>query len=495
MLHTPTRGDDGYQATTYDAANRTTSVTTESKDRVSYNQTITRRQTLTQTFDGDGHAVKGQETRQTTGQSEFIEPPKYQMWSSVLNSALTEISGAGTKSKTKVFAGGAVIAEQMVLGTNLVQWISADPVTGSSVRIGKNGAFDNYHRKELEPLGQEVLPFEPPEEVPEPSNFNAVYSAEEPEWQCKASTAMGKSFFNQPVHCQKAQMESGGIGLGGLFSSKTEYNVKQIQPTDSPMPKFHLPNSASDHLLAYASRSTAKQTGDDDDGIVGEVEIKIDWDDSIPDFSAAENGGTDGWANTALDKKELSLFDVTLLKKKVSTLLTSDCMDFIKKLLDKTNEIVNQDWADQNIKGTEKEPSINEVYSDIMGLFNSVEKQGGFYGSRTASIATMSGKIKNKTGTVYLAYFKGVDSFDFSRPYWGDIWRKTYSAYMDQHALTAIHELIHFNFSDVSLAKGVAALNKDTKSRFSYSDVMSASRYWGNELKKNCGTAAQRGSQ
>ena len=78
------------------------------------------------------------------------------MWSSVLNSPLTEIYSTGTKSKTKVFAGGAVIAEQWVEPGNLVQWISADPVTGSSVRISKNGAFHDIDRKELEPLGQEV---------------------------------------------------------------------------------------------------------------------------------------------------------------------------------------------------------------------------------------------------------------------------------------------------------------------------------------------------
>lgn len=38
-----------------------------------------------------------------------------------------------------------------------MQWISADPVTGSSVRISKNGAFYDLERTELEPLGQEVL--------------------------------------------------------------------------------------------------------------------------------------------------------------------------------------------------------------------------------------------------------------------------------------------------------------------------------------------------
>jgi hypothetical protein len=174
----------------------------------------------------------------------------------VLNSPLTEISATGTKLKTKVFAGGAVVAEQMVLASNVVQWISADPVTGSSVRLAKNGAFDNYQRTELEPLGQQVFPFEPPDEVPEPSNANGVYSAEEPEWQCRTATATGKSFFEQPAHCQRAQMERGGVSLPELFPSETEGNVRKIELTDSPMPDVE--SSASDETLAYAVASTSK---------------------------------------------------------------------------------------------------------------------------------------------------------------------------------------------------------------------------------------------
>jgi len=89
-----------------------------------------------------------------------------------------------------------------------------------SVRIGKNGAFDNYHRQELEPLGQEVLPIEPPEEAPQSSSFNGIYSAEEPEWQCRTAQAMSRDFFKQPVHCQKAQMERNEIDLPSLFPSR-----------------------------------------------------------------------------------------------------------------------------------------------------------------------------------------------------------------------------------------------------------------------------------
>lgn len=46
----------------------------------------------------------------------------------MLGSALTKLKDDGTKSKTKVFAGGAVIAEQVIDGLGArVEWITADP--------------------------------------------------------------------------------------------------------------------------------------------------------------------------------------------------------------------------------------------------------------------------------------------------------------------------------------------------------------------------------
>ncbi len=52
-----------------------------------------------------------------------------------------------------------MIAEQNYDGSfGNVDWITADPVTGSSVRMRKSGAFYSSQRKEYEPLGQEVLP-------------------------------------------------------------------------------------------------------------------------------------------------------------------------------------------------------------------------------------------------------------------------------------------------------------------------------------------------
>jgi hypothetical protein len=65
-----------------------------------------------------------------------------------------------TKAKTKVYAGGAVIAEQIdnLLTDDFVYWIHADPVTGSSQKTEKSGISYDSLRTKLEPLGQEVQP-------------------------------------------------------------------------------------------------------------------------------------------------------------------------------------------------------------------------------------------------------------------------------------------------------------------------------------------------
>ena len=127
-----------------------------------------------------------------------------------------------------------------------------------------------------------------------------------------------------------------------------------------------------------------------------------------------------------------------------------------------------------------------------MELFNSVEQQGGFYGSITAKVSTVSGGVKNNNATLYLAGFLSWNNFLSANPganITKDERRIQYDRGfngMENNALTAIHELIHFNYSDVALAKAVASLNKDTQSTFSFKDIFAASKYWDDELRKHC---------
>ncbi len=143
----------------------------------------------------------------------------------------------------------------------------------------------------------------------------------------------------------------------------------------------------------------------------------------------------------------------------------------------------------------------SEIYTDVLGLFDTVVEQGGFYGSKSANVSTIGGNIKDRTGAVYLAGFLSWNEvldgeFSLNNPTL-DRARNTYNLrvggslklqYRNGHALTAIHELLHFNFHDITLGNAIAALNGDSR-RFSIKagQTMEASRYWNKELEKNCG--------
>jgi hypothetical protein len=141
----------------------------------------------------------------------------------VLSAAVTELTDTGAKKTTKVFAGGAVIAEQRTEINSHVEWISADPVTGSSVRLRKDGAFYDDDREEAEPLGQLVLPVQPYEEMPS-AEGTEIRTADEPEWLCAAMSKNGVSFMDLPTVCKTIALNSGRADFYDLhpISSPTE---------------------------------------------------------------------------------------------------------------------------------------------------------------------------------------------------------------------------------------------------------------------------------
>lgn len=64
--------------------------------------------------------------------------------------------------------------------------------------------------------------------------------------------------------------------------------------------------------------------------------------DSWHGFSSSPHSTDAIWAIRTLDKKPLSLLDVSVLKGKVSELLTGNCKDFIKMLMDRANEVLTE---------------------------------------------------------------------------------------------------------------------------------------------------------
>ena len=203
-------------------------------------------------YDGDGHPLKmSEETTNSPDWQIVLTEAKYQIWSSGLGGFLSEAKETGAKEKTKVYAGGAVVAEQTAVG---VLWTHADPLTGSSIKVRRSGV--EYERKEYEPLGQEVAAVEPEEENPSPGGSSSeLERADDPQWQCQVSGAIGADFFAIPAHCQWAAIDN--VWLADIYATRSENKPQRInEATDSPLPDYDY--SASGETLAYALSSSGK---------------------------------------------------------------------------------------------------------------------------------------------------------------------------------------------------------------------------------------------
>ena len=210
-LHSGLGNFGNYQTTEYDVANRPLKTISRYRERWGPQTFWTYENETTQVYDGDGHPLKIVETQRRISPLPAFEvelDTKYQVWSTVLNNTLTELTAAGDKFETKVFAGGAIVARQNgSASTGNVSWIHADPVTGSTQSVNKDGAGFDYLRTEIEPLGQEVLTVKPEADFPAGTTASS-FSASEPEWLCKYEN---KDFWQMAASCQRSQLENFGL--------------------------------------------------------------------------------------------------------------------------------------------------------------------------------------------------------------------------------------------------------------------------------------------
>jgi hypothetical protein len=190
---------------------------------------------------------------------------------------VTEIRETGAKAKTKVYAGGAVIAEQVdnPNSSDFVFWIHADPITGSSQKTEKSGESYDYLRTELEPLGQEVLPVEPPQ-VPVDGIPAVRFSASEPEWLCRYPN---KEYSQMPVACQQAENESLAYQVIWTESSpaRITHTGGQRPPAQEQSMPVNLSPTEKSHGNADAGSAIAEASLPDNDGDVdmGKWEVTV----------------------------------------------------------------------------------------------------------------------------------------------------------------------------------------------------------------------------
>lgn len=254
-----TRGNGTYQTRAFDASGRNVSFENKYKVRAGRNLYNTVTRDLRYDYDGDGHQVRQRvyvNGTQQTGET------KLQIWSSVLGMFISETNQTGAKVTTKVTANGSVIAEQLnYAGTNddVVVWMHADPVSGSSSRTHKDGTL--WYRTEYEPLGQEINVFGTDEEFPDPPDTGSLaVAADDPQWQCQVSALMNESYFEKPVHCRRA------VHVNGEFEDFLPW-VKVFDPSKIPDGAsntlgFAMSFSPSGNVLAFSKKSTKKSEKD-----------------------------------------------------------------------------------------------------------------------------------------------------------------------------------------------------------------------------------------
>jgi hypothetical protein len=200
-----------FQETAYDASGRKSNFKERWTTPISSIAYISERNTA-QYFDGNGQTVKEVETYTRINETPqtFVTKTRYKIYSSVLGGELSEIEidSYGERRTTKVYAGGAIIAEQRTFVNtptdNKVVWVHADPVTGSKQETLKTGlaSISIGNREELEPLGQRVR-LQQAAEV-DPNNQTTLIQtgrADFPEWQCQLPLE------NLPSHCSQLYLE------------------------------------------------------------------------------------------------------------------------------------------------------------------------------------------------------------------------------------------------------------------------------------------------
>jgi YD repeat-containing protein len=503
MIYSGTRGDNQYQTTQFDAANRRTVFMSTSKRRTGRYSYINVYHHQLYDYDGDGRLIKKRE--QTNSQTQPSQT-KYQIWSSVLGGYLTEVGYTGEKEKTNVYAGGAVVAEQMRrpgLNETMIDeavWLHADPVSGSISRVSKDGTL--WYRTEYEPLGnQEISPFGNEEDFPEPPNYldgEAMNNASDPQWMCDAHRATGgHSFWGAPRHCQRAVLANGGFD-DNRFRKFTQlkfgvdWKVRTpggIAPTSKPEP-----------WSGYASNPVpppsipGKGDGDDEDvtyglptGQPGGAEVTVK--SGLIDMS--ETGGVEA-SQSIIDYRDLAIPDN--FKDLIRNRLGKDCNAFIAKLIQtaakyKMEVIPHSGGKARLVETTEpQEIYAKDGYELVDKVNNYVTTKTSAYsgsiagGGNFGSIKTKDAGVRVVGGGIFATKSAAVNE---SRA------QGVYNVYVS----VAIHELIHLagdNFSDQKLAYALYKLgevkekvpeeNQQEEAAIGYWSVV-----WNEALKRHCG--------
>lgn len=409
--------------------------------------------------DGDGREVKRSQRTWDTQTNNWSDwDHVYFVNSTVLGRTISETTKTGKKRYTYVVAGGTTVARQELSATYVetVTWQFTD-ASGFSSR--------GFNNEELDGLGNNV-------------GWQPFLGSSRTE----NSMTTGQSLTHNNMGMGDCSMNGifGPCSLRGAAFATDPHLPFEIGTTVLPVNRDNLWN-----LTRLAEAGQGTWIDRDDPSHWGGVTTEF-W----------LNRADDIWASTAPDRKKIGPVDLDKLRSKMDEFLTSKCKTFINELLNGAGELYKSNWAIADLKAKrDMQMPPDRIFADMATLFDTVAiaPQGGFYGSGSANISSASGEIGTGNATVNLAIFIDFKKYDAINTAMGLSAKdrsKAYENYIGQQAITVIHELIHFSFTDVELARYVAVRNRDPGAGFSYSDVMAASRYWNKELIKHCGSIA-----
>ena len=150
---------------------------------------VARDEGATVTFDGDGRSVKKlKRSRDRNITSNWTEETEYSIFSTVLGTVITTADTTGKKTKTNVYMGKSLVAEQTIYqSTATIIFKNYDPVTNSLMETDSDGVkgtvTETGGQVELEVLGAWINTID--EEVVTPSgNYKNYGRIEQPEFGC-----------------------------------------------------------------------------------------------------------------------------------------------------------------------------------------------------------------------------------------------------------------------------------------------------------------------
>lgn len=128
--------------------------------------------------------------------------------------------------------------------------------------------------------------------------------------------------------------------------------------------------------------------------------------------------------------------------------------------------------------------------ADVLGIFDDVASQNGFLNAPLGGLSSSRGNLPQGTTAVYIGgdYSQAAPvgprldlrGATLERAQAVEANRQSLGV---KRAVTTIHELLHFNFSDEALSTALIAM---TGSRSSEGGLLGASRHWDRELRKHC---------